>query len=69
MYNPEASDFPTIGGLNGNIEADPLFANAMFNLQSNSPCRDRGTAVIYPLDFDGDTRPPGYIDIGAQEYP
>jgi len=68
-----------LGGINHNIEADPLFVSATdLHISASSPARDAGTVeLISPLaltlpaptdDIDGDdrtaTRP---IDIGADE--
>jgi hypothetical protein len=65
----------------GNIDADPFFADSLFNLSDSSACIGAGidsieiNGVWYhapPFDFDGDPRPnpPGSMpDIGAQESP
>ena len=56
----------------GNIDADPLFADAPagdFHLSPGSPCVDSGTHAGVFADMDGDPRPLllGY-DIGADEF-
>lgn len=56
----------------GNIALNPLFVNAAggnFNLQTTSPCIDRGTSLAcVTTDFAGTTRPQGcYYDMGAFE--
>jgi hypothetical protein len=42
----------------GNIDADPVFADADYRLGSGSPCIDAGdnTAVTEPTDLDGNPR-------------
>jgi hypothetical protein len=70
----------TIWNGEGNIDADPLFADIiLFNLSQNSPCIGAGKdsiqisgALYYapPFDYCGGPRPnpiDKYIDIGAQE--
>jgi len=56
-------------GMNGNLSADPLFVNSgsnNFQLQQGSPAIGAGSAVDAPsVDFNGNPRPPGSIDIGA----
>ncbi|MCD6418015.1 right-handed parallel beta-helix repeat-containing protein [bacterium] len=64
----------------GNINADPLFADTLFHLSASSPCIDAGAesayvsiwdTVIYApeYDFEGGARPYGAgWDIGADEY-
>jgi len=63
----------------GNINADPLFADAAggdYHLQSGSPCIDMGTNIGAPLtDYEGDPRPidgdgdtVATADMGADEY-
>lgn len=48
---------PDPGGT-GIVTANPLFADAAYHLQSNSPCIDRGTTDHAPsLDLDGNRRP------------
>ncbi len=56
----------------GNIDADPLFADAPagdFHLNPGSPCIDTGTHAGVFADMDGDPRPLllGY-DMGADEF-
>ncbi len=76
-----SSPFPSIiysdveGGWfgEGNIDADPLFAdplNGDYHLTAGSPCIDTGTSVGMPRsDFEGDSRPQGEgCDMGADEY-
>jgi hypothetical protein len=66
-------------GANGNISADPLFANSAagdYHLLQGSPAIDAGTANQAPLtDFDGKARPvdgngdgTAAFDIGAYEF-
>jgi len=57
----------------GNIEADPLFANASngdYHIPKESPCVDTATATDAPdTDFEGTIRPQGNAyDMGAYEY-
>jgi hypothetical protein len=58
----------------GNIDADPLYADAAardFHLKWGSPCIDAGdgTATSEPLDFEGDPRlSGGDVDMGADEF-
>ena len=57
----------------GNVDADPLFADAEggdYHLSDGSPCIDAGTADGAPSeDFEGDSRPEGEnVDVGADEY-
>ncbi len=58
----------------GNIDADPLFADALvgdFHLTYDSPCRNAGdsAAVTESEDFEGDPRiHDGAVDMGADEY-
>ena len=55
------------------LNTDPLFVNAAeddYHLQETSPCIDAGTATSAPLfDIDGDDRPMGWYDMGADESP
>jgi hypothetical protein len=56
----------------GNISADPLFVNwaaGDYHLRAGSPAIDAGTSVGAPLvDFEGDPRPVGNVDMGADEF-
>jgi len=56
-------------GMNGNLSADPLFESPgsnNFQLQPGSPAIGAGSALDAPsVDFNGNPRPPGSIDIGA----
>ena len=56
----------------GNIDADPLFADAAnfdFHLTEGSPCIDTGTDAGVYEDFEGDVRPWGDgFDMGADEF-
>jgi hypothetical protein len=55
----------------GNISEDPRFVDMTtgdFHLQTNSPVINKGTSDGAPLyDFEGDPRPIGAVDIGADE--
>lgn len=59
------------GGSTYSVEADPLFTdpdNDDFTLQTNSPCKDRGTDVDLTRDYVGTTVPQSSaLDIGAYE--
>jgi hypothetical protein len=61
----------SIPGL-GNISADPRFvdrATGDYHLRSNSPAIDAGTSESAPVtDFEGDPRPSGAVDLGADEF-
>jgi hypothetical protein len=55
------------------ISTDPIFVNPGgfdYHLNSNSPCKDKGTSTGTPdFDIEGDARPQGTgFDIGADEY-
>ncbi len=71
-YHPDIGDQ---AGLNGNISASPVFADAEggdYHLAVNSPCINAGDPNYAPLpgeaDFEGDSRVLGqYIDIGVDE--
>ena len=56
----------------GNIDTDPLFADAAnydFHLTEGSPCIDTGTDAGVYEDFEGDVRPWGSgFDMGADEF-
>jgi hypothetical protein len=54
----------------GNLNVDPLFADAAYHLSAASPLRDRGSATgAPPDDFEGDARSPGDgVDMGADEF-
>lgn len=55
----------------GMIDDDPLFVDPEgydFHLQYMSPCRDTGELDTWTLDYEGDTRVPGYADMGADEF-
>jgi hypothetical protein len=63
----------TVSGT-GNINADPMFVNAMqnnFNIMTGSPCKDAADpASSLAVDVDGESRPQGpRRDIGADEVP
>ena len=49
------------------IQADPLL-DGQYHLTESSPAREAGTAVPLSIDIDGDPRPNGAYDIGADEY-
>ena len=75
-----AGDLVDQTGLNGNISADPLFADpniADFRLSAGSPCIDAGTTgpEAPGVDFDGTSRPQdgdgdgiALTDMGAFEF-
>ena len=56
----------------GNISADPRFvdrANGDYHLRGNSPAINAGTSDGAPAtDFEGDPRPAGAVDMGADEF-
>ena len=56
----------------GNISADPRFVNRAtgdYRLRAGSPAIDVGTdAGAPPVDFEGDLRPAGKVDMGADEF-
>jgi hypothetical protein len=56
----------------GNISADPRFvdrATGDYHLRHNSPAIDKGTSAGAPsTDFEGDPRPAGAVDMGADEF-
>lgn len=56
----------------GNISADPRFvdrANGDYHLRGNSPAINAGTRDGAPAaDFEGDPRPAGAVDMGADEF-
>jgi serine protease len=58
-------------GVNGNLSTDPLFVNSgsnNFQLLLGSPAIGAGSAVDAPsVDFNGNPRNPGSIDIGAYQ--
>ncbi len=69
FYN---NGFPIPEG-GGNMASNPLFVNAAggnFNLQTTSPCIDRGTSLACVTnDYADTTRPKGcYYDMGAYEF-
>jgi hypothetical protein len=55
----------------GNISVDPLFVSRFtgdYHIQSSSPVKNAGTSVGAPeFDFEGDPRPIGGVDMGADE--
>jgi serine protease len=59
-------------GVNGNLSADPLFVNSSsdnFQLLPGSPAIGAGSAVDAPaVDFNGNPRPQGTIDMGAFQF-
>jgi hypothetical protein len=59
------ADDPIVG--TNAVRADPLL-DATDHLTAGSPARDAGTAVDVTTDVDGDPRPVGAYDIGADEY-
>ncbi len=72
VYDVRGSPNPI--GTDGNIRADPLFADfrhANLHIQPDSPCRDAGdNAVVVPGDRDIDGQPRvlgAAVDIGADE--
>lgn len=63
----------SFGGVNNNINSDPLFtdaANGDFSLQSGSPAIDAGddAAMSLTTDFAGNLRKIGTVDMGPYEY-
>ena len=56
----------------GNISADPQFVNRTagdYHLRAGSPAIDAGTDEgAPPVDFEGDPRPVGEVDMGADEF-
>jgi hypothetical protein len=56
----------------GNLSADPKFVdqpNGDYHLKSVSPAIDAGTSDGAPAtDFEGDPRPTGAVDMGADEF-
>lgn len=69
--------YSDIGGLTpltmGNMDMDPMFVDATkdkFHLMPGSPVKDKAEpAATITVDFDGDPRPAGKADIGADELP
>lgn len=69
--------YSDIGGLSplimGNMDMDPMFVDTTkdkFQLMSGSPVKDKADpAATITVDFDGDPRPTGKADIGADELP
>jgi hypothetical protein len=69
--------YSDIGGLipltMGNMDMDPTFVDASkdnFHLMLGSPMKDKADpAATITVDFDGDPRPTGKADIGADELP
>jgi len=65
------NDNGTVNWLEGNIDADPLFAdseNGGYHLADGSPCIDAGTDAGVYTDIDGDLRPLGAgFDMGSDE--
>jgi len=63
---------PDPTGTNGNVSADPRFADAAaddYHLSATSPAIGAGSAVFAPtLDFDGNPRPSAAVDLGAYQY-
>lgn len=59
------ADDPITGA--NSVLADPLL-DATYHLTSGSPARDAGTVVELTTDVDGDPRPVGAYDIGADEF-
>ena len=59
------ADDPIVGA--NAVRADPLL-DAIYHLTDGSPARDAGAAVDVTTDVDGDPRPVGAHDIGADEY-
>jgi len=53
------------------INANPVFVNATggnFHIQTTSPAKNAGLELGYSSDIDGDHRPIGLPDIGADEF-
>ena len=49
------------------IQANPLM-DAQYHLTVGSPAINTGAVVPVPIDIDGDQRPNGAFDIGADEF-
>jgi hypothetical protein len=63
------SNVPGLGGIDGNIDADPLFVDPEsgdYRLQLGSPCIDSGTKVDVLLDLDGNPRPVDVVGRGDE---
>lgn len=69
--------YSDIGGLTpllmGNMDMDPMFVDVTrdkFQLMPGSPVKDKADpAATITVDFDGEPRPTGKADIGADELP
>ena len=66
------SGIPDQTGSSGNLRADPLFVsspNNNFHLSNGSPAIAAGSDTSAPsIDFDGNGRPTGKVDIGAFQF-
>lgn len=73
VFAPSYCDVPGFGGVQGCIDADPLYVDpsgADYRLGSGSPCIDSASSAEVPadtfdLDNDGDTSEPIPVDLGA----
>ena len=69
FYQRGASPVRIPEGAIGSVVADPLLASDGVHIQSNSPCVNKGSGEVTPVEFDIDSqgRRNGIIDIGADE--
>ena len=74
VYNPAGYNYSGVSAGTGDFSLDPLFVNRVggdYHLRAGSPCVNAGwgeAAGIPELDFDGESRLNGVIDVGADEY-
>lgn len=70
LHNPDARDFPSLDGIDGNIEEDPMFIPGPvgFELDLSSPYVNAGSTSSEFWDFARQNRTVyGTVDIGALE--